>query len=179
MHVSGYNEELKTFANAHIPIFFSQYGCNLGTCGKRIFQETTAIYSPAMATVFSGGIVYEYHDSPNDRSAHWGYGLVREEEAVVGKGVTKLPDFYSFKERLNSCKGAVVQEETKDEAKSDNMEMNIPPLSSHWKAGHAMPYSMANWVEVRRNLEEKVWTDIGELTASDMKLVHQLNGIRA
>lgn len=170
MHVSGYNDELRTFSNAHIPIFFSQYGCNLGTWGQRIFQETLAIYSPAMTRVFSGGIAYEFFDSPDTGSSHWGFGLVREEDAVVGKGVTKLPDFYSLKERLDACKNAAVQEELEDDTRSDGTGKEIPPLSSHWKAGHAMPYSMANWNEVRRALEEKVWMDVGEVTTADIKL---------
>lgn len=164
MHVSGYNEELKTFSDAHIPIFFSQYGCNLGTWGQRIFQETSAIYSPAMTRVFSGGIAYEFFDSPDTGSSHWGFGLVREEDTAVGRGVTKLPDFRSLKERLDMCGNADAQGEMEFETGSDRTaKKDIPPLSSHWKAGHAIPYSMANWNEVRRSLEEKVWTDVGEV----------------
>lgn len=179
MHVSGYNQELKTFANAHIPIFFSQYGCKLGTWGHRIFQETTAIHSPAMTAVFSGGIAYEFYDSPESRSGHKGYGLVTEEHAAAGKGVTKLPDFYNLKERLSKCKDAVVQEEVEGGPDSDSMERDFPPLSSHWKAGHAMPFTIADWDEVRRDLEEKVWMDVGDLSGTDLKLGHQSNIVRA
>lgn len=179
MHVSGYNQELKTFADAHIPIFFSQYGCNLGAWGHRIFQETTAIHSPAMTRVFSGGIAYEFYDEPDVRSGHWGYGLVKEENAVVGKGVTKLRDFDSLKSRLVKCKSAVDMEEMESEMTVDDMERQFPPLSSHWKAGHALPYTMADWNEVRRGLEEKVWTDVSEPTETGPKLGHQPNSIRA
>lgn len=179
MHVSGYNQELKTFANAHIPIFFSQYGCKLGTWGHRIFQETTAIHSPAMTAVFSGGIAYEFYDSPESRSGHRGYGLVTEENAAAGKGVTRLPDFYNLKEKLSKCKDAVVQEEVEGGSDSDSMERDFPPLSSHWKAGHAMPYTIANWDEVRRDLEEKVWMDVGDLSGTDLKMGYQSNIVRA
>ncbi|ROV92208.1 hypothetical protein VMCG_09307 [Cytospora schulzeri] len=129
MQVSDYNQEPKTFANAHVPIFFSQYGCNLSTWGHRIFQETTAIHSPTMTLVFSGGIAYELYDSPDSRSGRRGHGL----------------------ERLNQCKDSVVPEEMRSE-NLDSMEREFPPRSSHWKA---MPYTMANWIEVRWVLEEK------------------------
>ncbi|KUI64339.1 1,3-beta-glucanosyltransferase gel1 [Cytospora mali] len=179
MHISGYKEELKTFANAHIPIFFSQYGCNLGTLGQRIFQETSAIYSPAMTRVFSGGIAYEFYDPPDITSGHWGYGLVKEEAAVVGRGLTRLPDFHSLEERLRNCNKVDLQEVMEGETRPDKTNKDIPPLSSHWKAGHAMPYSMADWNEVKRRLEEKVWMDVGELPATDLQLgQHQPNSIR-
>lgn len=132
-----------------------------------------------MTRVFSGGIAYEFYDSPDIRSGHWGYGLVKEEGAVVGKGLTKLRDFESLKSRLDKCKNAVDGEEVEGETMSDNTERDFPPLSSHWKAGHALPYTMANWNEVRRGLEEKVWMDVGELTETDLKLGKQSNIIQA
>ncbi|KAK7733133.1 hypothetical protein SLS53_008321 [Cytospora paraplurivora] len=170
MHVSGYNEELKTFADAHIPIFFSQYGSNLGTFGQRIFQETTAIYSPAMTRVFSGGIAYEFYDSPAIKSGHWGYGLVKEENAIVGKGLTKLPDFHSLNVRLHAVKVAAIEEELKAETRAERKEKDIPPLSSHWHAGYPIPFTATDWNKVRRSLEEKVWLDVGEAAGTDMKL---------
>ncbi|KAJ0104214.1 hypothetical protein J7T55_001701 [Diaporthe amygdali] len=181
LHISGYKQELKTFDDAHIPVFFSQYGCNLGACGKRIFQETSAIYSPAMTRVFSGGIAYEFYDSPDIKSGLWGYGLVRHEDAIVGRGLTKLPDFESLRKRLDSCQDASAVQEEGEEGDFDMSSADIPPLAPHWKAGHAMPYSMANWSEVRQSLEEKVWMEVGvgELTTTDFQLSHQPKFIRA
>lgn len=173
MHVSGYNEELKTFADAHIPIFFSQYGSTLGTCGQRIFQETTAIYSPAMTRVFSGGIAYEFYDSPATRTGYWGNGLVKEERAAVGKGLTKLPDFHSLDVRLHGVKVAAVEEELKAETGAERREREIPPLSSHWHAGYPIPFTATDWNRVRRSLEEKVWLDVGEAAGTDTKLVQR------
>lgn len=181
MHISGYKQELKTFDDAHIPVFFSQYGCNLGSCGKRIFQETSAIYSSAMTRVFSGGIAYEFYDSPDIRSGLWGYGLVRQEEdLVVGRGVTKLPDFESLRKRLENCQDESIVEEM-EEGDFKPSSGDIPPLSAHWKAGHPLPYSMANWSEVRQSLEGKVWMEVGveELTTKDFQLSHQPKFIRA
>lgn len=181
LHISGYKQELKTFDNAHIPVFFSQYGCNLGACGKRIFQETSAIYSSAMTRVFSGGIAYEFYDSPDIRSGLWGYGLVRQEDAVVGRGVTKLPDFESLRQRLENSQDESIVEEEMEEGNFKSSSGDIPPLSPHWKAGHPLPYSMANWNEVRQSLEGKVWMEVGveELTTKDFQLSHQPKFIRA
>lgn len=180
-------QQLKTFANAHIPVFFSQYGCNLGACGRRIFQETTAIYSPAMTHIFSGGIAYEFYDcspsaSPSSmgtRIGKWGYGLVREEdEAIgVGRGLTILPDFLSLRARLQKvCEpdGMPIfqrrmSEETIDDedelseeesSSSDNEKSReFPQLSAHWRAGYALP-SVADWQGVKKNLEEKMWIEV-------------------
>lgn len=159
--------QLNSFSDTHIPVFLSQYGCNLGACGARIFQETSAIYSPAMTSVFSGGIAYEFYDSPDIQSAHWGYGLVRAERAVVGRGLTKLPDFYGLKARLDACQDAevpapVLQDDAEREETRDVSQRvrDIPPLSNHWKAGHALPYSLADWSGVRRGLDEKMWVEV-------------------
>lgn len=157
--------QLKTFATSHIPVFLSQYGCNLGVCGARIFQETSAIYSPAMTSVFSGGVAYEFYDSPDVQSAHYGYGLVRmEHDAVVGKGLTKLPDFDGLKARLEACKDILPSDQQpKSENGREGQTMtvkDIPALSRHWKAGCAMPYSLADWSAVSKGLEEKVWVEV-------------------
>lgn len=65
---SGYDILVSDFSNTTIPIFFSEYGCNQVT--PRIFTEVGAIYSSPFSGVFSGGIVYEYSQEPNN------YGLV-------------------------------------------------------------------------------------------------------
>lgn len=135
-----------------------------------------------MTRVFSGGIAYEFYDSPDIRSGLWGYGLVRQEEhAVVGRGVTKLPDFESLRRRLEGCQDGSVVEGEMEEGDFKASTGDIPPLSAHWKAGHALPYSMANWSEVRQSLEGKVWMEVGveELTTKDFQLSHQPKFIRA
>ncbi|KAK9472719.1 Glucanosyltransferase-domain-containing protein [Dipodascopsis tothii] len=66
--VSGYNEKVANFANYSIPLFFSEYGCNL--VQPRTFTEVESIYSEKMLSVFSGGMVYEYSEDTNN------YGLV-------------------------------------------------------------------------------------------------------
>lgn len=65
---SGYDVLVGDFSNTTIPIFFSEYGCN--QVQPRTFTEVGALYSEQMTGVFSGGLIYEYTQEPND------YGLV-------------------------------------------------------------------------------------------------------
>ncbi|KAK5085569.1 Glycolipid anchored surface protein 4 precursor [Lithohypha guttulata] len=65
---AGYNILLEDLSNTSIPIFFSEYGCN--QVQPRTFTEVGSIYSAPMTNIFSGGLVYEYSEEPNN------YGLV-------------------------------------------------------------------------------------------------------
>ncbi|KIW12227.1 hypothetical protein PV08_09503 [Exophiala spinifera] len=65
---SGYDVLVSDFSNTTIPIFFSEYGCN--NVSPRTFTEVPALYGPEMTGVFSGGLIYEYSEEPNN------YGLV-------------------------------------------------------------------------------------------------------
>lgn len=65
---SGYDDLVEEFGSTYIPIFFSEYGCN--NIKPRTFTEVGSIYSTPMTGVFSGGLVYEYSEEPNE------YGLV-------------------------------------------------------------------------------------------------------
>ncbi|KAH1550733.1 1 3-beta-glucanosyltransferase gel2 [Aspergillus fumigatus] len=66
---SGYDVLTKDFADASIPVFFSEYGCN--EVQPRYFSEVQALYGQEMTQSFSGGLVYEYTQEEND------YGLVQ------------------------------------------------------------------------------------------------------
>ncbi|EXJ94399.1 hypothetical protein A1O1_02793 [Capronia coronata CBS 617.96] len=65
---SGYDVLVEEFSNTTIPIFFSEYGCN--NVSPRVFTEVPVLYSEQMTPVFSGGLIYEYSEEPNN------YGLV-------------------------------------------------------------------------------------------------------
>lgn len=164
-------------------MFFSQYGCNLGACGNRLFQETSAIYSSAMTSVFSGGIAYEFYDSPDIQSSHWGYGLVRVEDAAVGRGLTKLSDYHNLKSRLEACE-KTLSLQSRPNVSTDAEDKSLvlhdtPPLSHHWKAGHALPYSFADWSGVKRSLDEKLWVDVEYEEVEDIKLDMKPRLVRA
>jgi hypothetical protein len=64
---SGYGRHAVYFKNYSVPVFFAEYGCNKPNGAEaRIFQETGALYSDQMSSVFSGGIVYMYFQEEND-----------------------------------------------------------------------------------------------------------------
>lgn len=90
---SGYNVLVKDYASFTKPIFFSEYGCNEIT--PRRFNEVPAIYSSQMTHVFSGGLVYEFAQEPNN------YGLVDYDE---WGNIKLLPDYYSFRDQMNKVK---------------------------------------------------------------------------
>jgi 1,3-beta-glucanosyltransferase GAS3 len=65
---SSYNQLIAQFSNTTIPVFFSEYGCNIPS--PRIFTEVPVLYGPQMTGVMSGGLVYEWDQAVNN------YGLV-------------------------------------------------------------------------------------------------------
>lgn len=90
---SGYNTLVQDYLNYSLPLILSEYGCN--AVMPRLFEEVEAIYSPLMARVFSGGLVYEYSQEPNN------YGLVE----IDHKGNVYLrPDFDTLKQQLEKIK---------------------------------------------------------------------------
>lgn len=85
---SGYNALLSTFKNTAIPLFLSEYGCNLNS--PRTFTEVNGgIYNPdGLIQAFSGGMVYEYSQEANN------YGLV---DIQADGSVKLLADFDNLK----------------------------------------------------------------------------------
>jgi hypothetical protein len=88
---SGYDVLVGDFGNTTIPIFFSEYGCNLVT--PRQFSEVPVLYSEDMTSVFSGGLIYEYSEEPNN------YGLVNLNDNGT---VSILQDYNNLRKQYNS-----------------------------------------------------------------------------
>lgn len=99
---SGYNTLVKDYASYSKPIFFSEYGCN--EVLPRLFKEVEAIYSSQMTDVFSGGLVYEFAQEPNN------YGLVDYDESG---NVILLPDFFAFKEQISNVQDVQLSKKLK------------------------------------------------------------------
>jgi hypothetical protein len=87
--VAGWDQKVQNFTGYGLPLFLSEYGCNTN---DRDFGEVAALYSDKMTGVYSGGLVYEFTQEPND------YGLVEIDD---GKA-KKLPDFNVLKEAFES-----------------------------------------------------------------------------
>jgi hypothetical protein len=123
---SGYDEKVKNFTDYGLPIFFSEYGCNLVT--PRKFTEVGAIYGDEMSKVFSGGLVYEFTQEENK------YGLVNFNNDT-GK-ITPLSDFTALKEQfadvsLPSGDGGAVTTEAK--------ASKCPAQNKLWQASDDLP----------------------------------------
>ena len=88
---SGYNLLIQEFGNTTIPLFFSEYGCNL--VSPRTFSEVPTIYGPQMTGVLSGGIVYEFNQEVNN------YGLVENNDNGT---LSILPDYNALQGQYNS-----------------------------------------------------------------------------
>lgn len=93
MESSGYKTLVKDYKDFPKPVFFSEYGCN--EVLPRQFQEVEALYSPEMTPVFSGGLIYEFHQELNN------YGLIEYDEQ--GK-VHLLEDFHALKKAYSKVK---------------------------------------------------------------------------
>ena len=86
---SGYRERTKEFEDYPIPVFFSEFGCNL--VRPRPFTEVSALYGNKMSSVWSGGLAYMYFEEENE------YGVVR----INDNGeVDVLPDFRNLKKEF-------------------------------------------------------------------------------
>ncbi|EDN10749.1 glycolipid-anchored surface protein 5 precursor [Histoplasma mississippiense (nom. inval.)] len=89
--ISGWNKKVELFSDYGLPLFLSEFGCNTNT---REWNEVKALYSDKMTSVYSGGLVYEYSQEPNN------YGLVKLED---GKAVP-LKDFDTLKKAFAATK---------------------------------------------------------------------------
>ncbi|KAI0505154.1 family 72 glycoside hydrolase [Xylaria bambusicola] len=124
---SGYDVQVKFFSNYSVPVFFAEYGCNtVGGAEGRLWDDTTALYSDKMTGVFSGGIVYMFHEEKND------YGVAK----VTGDQVKTLKNYDVLKSKL----AAVDPSSTSLSAyKPTNSPAACPGISKNWKVGETLP----------------------------------------
>lgn len=95
---SSYDVLVADFTNASVPVFFSEYGCNVPT--PRVFTEVPVLYGPLVNPILSGGLVYEYSEEPSN------YGLV----TLNSDGSAQLlSDYDSFQSQLNTLNITALQ----------------------------------------------------------------------
>ncbi|KAI1125826.1 family 72 glycoside hydrolase [Nemania abortiva] len=124
---SGYDVQVEFFSNYSVPVFFAEYGCNtVGGAEGRLWDDTTALYSDQMTGVFSGGIVYMFHEEEND------YGVAK----VTGDTVKTLKNYDVLRSKL----AAVEPSSTAMSAyQPTNSPAACPGISDNWKVAQAMP----------------------------------------
>lgn len=123
---SGYRERTIEFGQMPVPVFFSEFGCNV--VSPRPFTEIELIFGPTMSRVWSGGIVYEFLQHDNK------YGLVEED---AHGHMVKREDFNIVKLRLleNVPRGV-----HRDAATTEyHAVRQCPPVSSTWQLGALLP----------------------------------------
>lgn len=88
--ISGYDTLVQVFGNTTIPVFFSEYGCNVPE--PRYFDEVPVLYGPQM-TVLSGGLVYQWTQDSSD------YGIV---QINSDNSVTLLGDYNTLRGKYDT-----------------------------------------------------------------------------
>ncbi|EFQ89199.1 hypothetical protein PTT_14628 [Pyrenophora teres f. teres 0-1] len=161
---SGYNDLLHRFSGTTIPMFFSEYGNT--SHQPRLFQETTALYSPAMSRVFSGGCVYEFWQSTN------GYGLVEmlrhgsdnqvpayrqnpddeskisERREIHGGMLLIFKDFVNYKTKLAEVSSVEVEVVIEAAEREGEQVQTDTKASGPWQAKFRMLESCVDWHEM-------------------------------
>ncbi|KAF1944333.1 beta-1-3-glucanosyltransferas-like protein [Clathrospora elynae] len=122
---SSYGERVDFFSSYPVPVFFAEYGCNVGIDGgptHRPFTEVEVLYGN-MTNVFSGGIVYEWFMGDNN------FGLVSLENN--GASVSPYPDFTSLQSQLAKVTPTITQRSAYTPA---NSAPACPSVGASWAA---------------------------------------------
>jgi hypothetical protein len=114
--ISGWDQKTKNFTGYGIPIFLSEYGCNINT---RKFEEVASLYSTNMTPVYSGGLVYEYSEEGSK------YGL------VTIKSTTEVTEGADFTALQTAFKGTA-NPSGDGGYNSTGGASTCPPQSSTW-----------------------------------------------
>ncbi|CAG8952520.1 hypothetical protein HYFRA_00009624 [Hymenoscyphus fraxineus] len=121
---SGYDKRTEEFRTFNVPSFFAEYGCN--TVQPHPFTEVAEIFGPKMTDVFSGGIMYMFHQEAND----YGVVTIKDGQAI------KHPRFEALKKQMT----AVNPKNTPaSEYNIVNTKPSDCPTSSTWKASSNLP----------------------------------------
>ncbi|KAK6461980.1 Glucanosyltransferase-domain-containing protein [Scheffersomyces coipomensis] len=124
--LSGYSNITAQYANLNIPLFFSEYGCNL--VQPRLFQEVGTLYGDQMTDIWSGGIVYMYFEEVNN------YGLV----SLLSDGsISTLVDFNNLQTQLASVTPSIATAAA--ESSVSLSPTSCPALGINWQANSTLP----------------------------------------
>lgn len=94
---SGYQNITNTLKDTHVPVFFSEYGCNEDP--PRLWDETKSLYGDDMDKIFSGGIIYQWTEDANH------YGIVN----ITGDKLTLMDDYTRIKSKFGELNWKDIQ----------------------------------------------------------------------
>lgn len=122
---SGYRDRTFEFGKSSVPVFFSEFGCNI--MSPRPFTEVEALYGLTMSKVWSGGIAYEYFQHGNK------YGVVKELE---NGSILPLDDFSILSSRYNLNTPKQIPLVLADTNSTTTKEC---PDNNNWKVSQLLP----------------------------------------
>ncbi|KAJ4348189.1 uncharacterized protein N0V89_009561 [Didymosphaeria variabile] len=117
---SGFDVRTKEFESYNVPVFFAEYGCN--EVRPRLFTEVEALYGKQMNDVWSGGIVYMYHEEENK------FGLA----TVSGSSVKTNKDFDNLSKEM--AKATPTGVKMADYSPTNTAAAKCPSVNSNWGA---------------------------------------------
>lgn len=123
---SGYADRTKEFENYTVPVFFSEYGCNV--VQPRGFYDVPSLYSTNMTETWSGGIVYMYFEEANN------YGLV----SVSSDKVSTLADYGALSSQIAKVSPTGVNSASFTASNTDQRECPASTLEN-WRAASELP----------------------------------------
>ena len=129
---SGYRERTEHFRDFPIPLFFSEFGCNL--VQPRPFSEVKTLFGNQMTEVWSGGLAYMYFEESNH------YGIVSIDP--VTDEVVKLPDFNNLSNGFKTATPKrVIINKTMDIPTGGSIVQNrdCPFNESNWNVSNELP----------------------------------------
>lgn len=126
---SGYRDRVEDFRHYNVPLFFSEYGCNIvnGKPGVRTFQQVSHIYSEKMMSVFSGGIVYEWFQNVND------YGLVN---LNLDNSISPRQDYWNLRKQLSLIRPKLATSSNYNPIEKPPI---CPSVDQYWSASTNLP----------------------------------------
>lgn len=181
MVTSGYEGLANQFSNVAIPIFMAEYGTNVPQ--PRLFQETTALYSPRISQVFSGGCVYEFyrgssdygivelqnHDEPPDTPA-WVSQLRFLKAQARANDSTKTAekrqtergtlfifhDFMNYKANLEATRGIEESWEgdVMENKAAERVSVDTTQMNWPWEPEFQMPESCVDWAQLEDSMKD-------------------------
>ncbi|VVT46849.1 uncharacterized protein SAPINGB_P001418 [Magnusiomyces paraingens] len=123
---SGYADRTLEFENYTVPVFFSEYGCNVPQ--PRQFNDIPSLYSTNMTDTWSGGIVYMYFEESNN------YGLV----SIVNSKVSTLSDFNALSTKINAVSPSASNSASFTPTNTAQRDCPASTLAD-WKAASDLP----------------------------------------
>ncbi|AOA63243.1 1,3-beta-glucanosyltransferase [Komagataella phaffii CBS 7435] len=126
---SGYKERTLEMAGYPVPVFLSEFGCNLKR--PRPFTEVEAIFNKPMTNVWSGAIMYMYFEERNE------YGVVKVKGDYITDPVEKLPDFNLLKAQYRNASPKGVNKQ--DYSSHGSKDVQCPVASEDWKVSEELP----------------------------------------